>query len=59
MNTENTGFSKGDFIMIDGLNAVVVSTDENDNIPKTMWRYFWERKETRGNPKEARKIRHR
>jgi hypothetical protein len=26
-------FSKGDFVRIDGINAVIVGTDENENIP--------------------------
>jgi len=26
-------FSKGDFVRIDGINAVVVATEEDDNIP--------------------------
>ena len=34
MDTEIEGFVKGDFIMIDGLNAVVVATDEHEDIPE-------------------------
>jgi hypothetical protein len=31
---EEQFLAKGDFVRIDGINAVIVATDENDNIPK-------------------------
>lgn len=30
---ETPAFSKGDFVRIDGINAVIVATEEDENIP--------------------------